>query len=233
MLVYWLDIVGTAVFAISGVLLAGKLRMDPFGVLVLGVVTAVGGGTIRDMALDHGPVFWVKDPTDLVVAMVTSMLTIVLVRQPRRLPKWMLPVLDAVGLAVFVGIGVNKAFNAEAGPLIAVCMGVITGVGGGIIRDVLAREIPMILRTEIYATACIIGGIVHATAYYTFSNEVQRVSHLVHALVVLLHVDFFGLQHTGLDALFAEELDECLVLGQALVTAVQSEEAFFLVFLIV
>ena len=109
MLVYWLDIIGTAVFAISGVLLAGKLRMDPFGVLVLGVVTAVGGGTIRDMALANGPVFWVKDPTDLVVAMVTSMLTILLVRQPRRLPKWVLPVLDAVGLAVFVGIGVNKA----------------------------------------------------------------------------------------------------------------------------
>ncbi|MBF3320969.1 TRIC cation channel family protein, partial [Leptospira borgpetersenii serovar Hardjo-bovis] len=96
MLVYCLDIIGTAVFAISGVLLAGKLRMDPFGVLVLGVVTAVGGGTIRDMALDHGPVFWVKDPTDLVVAMVTCLLTIALVRQPRRLPKWILPVLDAV-----------------------------------------------------------------------------------------------------------------------------------------
>ncbi|STV62369.1 inner membrane protein [Klebsiella pneumoniae subsp. pneumoniae] len=152
MLVYWLDIIGTAVFAISGVLLAGKLRMDPFGVLVLGVVTAVGGGTIRDMALANGPVFWVKDPTDLVVAMVTSMLTILLVRQPRRLPKWILPVLDAVGLAVFVGIGVNKAFLAGSGPLVAVCMGVVTGVGGGIIRDVLAREIPMILRTEIYAT---------------------------------------------------------------------------------
>ena len=68
MLVYWLDIIGTAVFAISGVLLAGKLRMDPFGVLVLGVVTAVGGGTIRDMALANGPVFWVQDPTVLVVA---------------------------------------------------------------------------------------------------------------------------------------------------------------------
>ena len=160
--------------------------MDPFGVLVLGVVTAVGGGTIRDMALDHGPVFWVKDPTDLVVAMVTSMLTIVLVRQPRRLPKWMLPVLDAVGLAVFVGIGVNKAFNAEAGPLIAVCMGVITGVGGGIIRDVLAREIPMILRTEIYATACIIGGIVHATAYYTFSVPLETASMMV--MVVTLFI---------------------------------------------
>ncbi|EFD6033546.1 TRIC cation channel family protein [Escherichia coli] len=173
MLVYWLDIVGTAVFAISGVLLAGKLRMDPFGVLVLGVVTAVGGGTIRDMALDHGPVFWVKDPTDLVVAMVTSMLTIVL---------------DAVGLAVFVGIGVNKAFNAEAGPLIAVCMGVITGVGGGIIRDVLAREIPMILRTEIYATACIIGGIVHATAYYTFSVPLETASMMGMVVTLLIRL---------------------------------------------
>lgn len=188
MLVYWLDIVGTAVFAIYGVLLAGKLRMDPFGVLVLGVVTAVGDGTIRDMALDHGPVFWVKDPTDLVVAMVTSMLTIVLVRQPRRLPKWMLPVLDAVGLAVFVGISVNKAFNAEAGPLIAVCMGVITGVGGGIIRDVLVREIPMILRTEIYATACIIGSIVHATAYYTFSVPLETASMMGMVVTLLIRL---------------------------------------------
>ena len=174
MLVYWLDILGTAVFAISGVLLAGKLRMDPFGVLVLGVVTALGGGTIRDMALANGPVFWVKDPTDLVVAMVTCLVTILLVHQPRRTPKWVLPVLDAIGLAVFVGIGVNKAFAAEANPLVAICMGVITGVGGGIIRDVLAREIPMILRTEIYATACIIGGIVHATAFYTFDMPLQQ-----------------------------------------------------------
>ncbi|HBY1470537.1 TPA: hypothetical protein MIQ32_09480, partial [Klebsiella quasipneumoniae] len=101
-------------------------------------------------------------------------LTILLVRQPRRLPKWILPVLDAVGLAVFVGIGVNKAFLAGSGPLVAVCMGVVTGVGGGIIRDVLAREIPMILRTEIYATACIVGGIVHATAHDTFHLPLEN-----------------------------------------------------------
>ena len=119
---------------------------------------------------------------------MASMLTIVLVRQPRRLPKWMLPVLDAVGLAVFVGIGVNKAFNAEAGPLIAVCMGVITGVGGGIIRDVLAREIPMILRTEIYATACIIGGIVHATAYYTFSVPLETASMMGMVVTLLIRL---------------------------------------------
>lgn len=188
MLVYWLDIIGTAVFAISGVLLAGKLRMDPFGVLVLGVVTAIGGGTIRDMALNHGPVFWVKDPTDLVVAMVTCLLTIVLVRQPRRLPKWVLPVLDAVGLAVFVGIGVNRAFYAETGPLVAICMGVVTGVGGGIIRDVLAREIPMILRTEIYATACIAGGIVHATAYFMFGVDLETASMCGMAITLIIRL---------------------------------------------
>ncbi len=75
---------------------------------------------------------------------------------------------------VFVGIGVNKAFIAHTGPLVAICMGVVTGVGGGIIRDVLAREVPMILRTEIYATACIVGGIVHATAHYTFQLSLEN-----------------------------------------------------------
>ena len=178
MLVYWLDILGTAVFAISGVLLAGKLRMDPFGVLVLGVVTAVGGGTIRDMALANGPVFWVKDPTDLVVAMVTCLLTIVLVRQPRRLPKWILPVLDAVGLAVFVGIGVNKAFIAGTGPLVAICMGVLTGVGGGIIPRHTGARSPDDpangnLRDGLYHR-----GIVHATAYYTFAVPLENAAML-------------------------------------------------------
>ena len=183
-----LDILGTAVFAISGVLLAGKLRMDPFGVLVLGVMTAIGGGTIRDMALNNGPVFWVRDPTDLVVAMVTCFVTIMVVRQPRHLPAWILPVLDAIGLAVFVGIGVNKAFAGGTGPLVAVCMGVITGVGGGILRDVLAREIPMILRTEIYATACIAGGIVHTTAFHTFQVGAQHASIMGMAVTLIIRL---------------------------------------------
>ncbi|AHG21228.1 hypothetical protein Z042_17685 [Chania multitudinisentens RB-25] len=188
MLVFWLDILGTAVFAISGVLLAGKLRMDPFGVLVLGVVTAVGGGTIRDMALANGPVFWVEDPTALVVAMVTCVLTLLLVRQPRRLPKWILPVLDAVGLAVFVGIGVNKALAVDTSPLVAICMGVMTGVGGGIIRDVLAREIPMILRTEVYATACIVGGSVHTIAFCYFGMPLQHAMMLGMAITLSIRL---------------------------------------------
>ncbi|AQP35424.1 TRIC cation channel family protein [Vibrio anguillarum] len=164
MLLYLIDLFGTAIFAISGVLLAGRLKMDPFGVVVLASVTAIGGGTIRDMALGATPVFWIKDTTYLWVIFITCLLTMLLVRRPKRVAWWILPVCDAIGLAVFVGIGVEKAMNHQDSAMVAVIMGVITGCGGGIIRDVLAREIPMVLRSEVYATACIIGGLFHTTA---------------------------------------------------------------------
>ena len=161
MLIYMLDLFGTAIFAASGVLLAGRLRMDPFGVVVLASVTAIGGGTIRDMVLGATPVFWITNPMYLWVILITCLFTMILVRQPKRLPWYFLPVSDAIGLAVFVAIGVEKALRFGAYPQIAVVMGVLTGCGGGIIRDVLAREVPMVLRTEVYATACIAGGVVH------------------------------------------------------------------------
>ncbi|GAL21472.1 putative inner membrane protein [Vibrio maritimus] len=163
-MLYLVDLFGTAVFAISGVILAGRLRMDPFGVMVLGSVTAIGGGTIRDMALGATPVFWITDTTYIWVIIVTCIATMMLVRHPRRLPWYVLPVSDAIGLAVFVGIGVEKALIFQDSYLIAVIMGVLTGCGGGIIRDVLAREVPMVLRREVYATACIIGGTFHVGA---------------------------------------------------------------------
>ncbi|WP_300179036.1 TRIC cation channel family protein [uncultured Aliivibrio sp.] len=164
MLIYTIDMFGTAIFAISGVLLAGRLKMDPFGVTVLASVTAIGGGTIRDMALGATPVFWITDTNYLLVIFVTCILTMLIIRKPKRLPWYVLPVSDAIGLAVFVGIGVEKALKYNADPMVAVIMGVITGCGGGIIRDVLAREVPMVLRSEVYATACILGGIAHTSA---------------------------------------------------------------------
>ncbi|MGF1910541.1 TRIC cation channel family protein [Vibrio kasasachensis] len=163
LLIYLVDLFGTAIFAISGVLLAGRLKMDPFGVIVLGSVTAIGGGTIRDMALGATPVFWITDTNYLWVIFITCVLTMLIVRRPKRLAWWILPVCDAVGLAVFVGIGVEKAMMFQDSALIAIIMGVITGCGGGIIRDVLAREVPMVLRSEVYATACIAGGVFHTT----------------------------------------------------------------------
>ncbi|HAV1518473.1 TPA: trimeric intracellular cation channel family protein [Vibrio parahaemolyticus] len=132
MLLYMIDLFGTAIFAVSGVLLAGRLKMDPFGVIVLGSVTAIGGGTIRDMALGATPVFWITDTTYLWVIFITCLLTMILVRRPKRLAWWVLPVCDAIGLAVFVGIGVEKALAYNASGMVAVIMGVITGCGGGI-----------------------------------------------------------------------------------------------------
>ncbi|ELI5414040.1 TRIC cation channel family protein [Vibrio parahaemolyticus] len=187
MLLYMIDLFGTAIFAVSGVLLAGRLKMDPFGVIVLGSVTAIGGGTIRDMALGATPVFWITDTTYLWVIFITCLLTMILVRRPKRLAWWVLPVCDAIGLAVFVGIGVEKALAYNASGMVAVIMGVITGCGGGIIRDVLAREVPMVLRSEVYATACIIGGIFHTMAVRMgYDHSTALLAGVISTLVIRL-----------------------------------------------
>ncbi len=187
MLLYFIDLFGTAVFAISGVLLAGRLKMDPFGVVVLASVTAIGGGTMRDVTLGATPVFWITDTTYLWVILITCLLTMVFVRRPKRLPWWILPVCDAIGLSVFVGIGVEKALMYQDSYLIAILMGVLTGCGGGIIRDVLAREIPMVLRSEVYATACIAGGIFHTTALYlNYDHPTAILAGLVSTLIIRL-----------------------------------------------
>ncbi|NIP24484.1 MAG: trimeric intracellular cation channel family protein [Phycisphaerae bacterium] len=158
-LLHILDIFGVAVFAISGALAAGKKRMDLFGVVVLAAVTALGGGTLRDMILDSGPVFWVTDPTYLIVAVGAAVATFVTVRL-FKLPNMLLAIADALGLAVFTVLGTEKALALDMPVTIAVVMGVMSGVVGGMIRDVLSGEIPLILRKEIYATASLCGAIV-------------------------------------------------------------------------
>ncbi|MGL5393595.1 MAG: trimeric intracellular cation channel family protein [Shewanella sp.] len=157
--IYIFDLCGTAVFALSGALAAGRHRMDPFGVIVLASVTAIGGGSIRDALIGATPVFWIQDPNYILVILATVLACLLMVRRPRKVPQYLLPVADALGLALFTVIGAEKALSLGLGGMIAVVMGLITGVGGGIIRDLLCRQIPMVLRTEIYATASIIGGI--------------------------------------------------------------------------
>ncbi len=161
LLVYYFDLFGTAVFAFSGVLVAGRLPMDAISVIGLASDTALGGGTIRDLLIGASPIFWIKDPTYLWVILGTSAFGMWLARVPSRLPWYALPVADAFGLALFVVIGTKKALLFGTSDMVAVVMGVITGVAGGLIRDVLAREVPMVLQKEIYATACILGGIVY------------------------------------------------------------------------
>jgi uncharacterized membrane protein YeiH len=151
-----IDFAGVAVFAISGALAAGRKSLDLLGVVVIAIVTSVGGGTLRDLLLDR-TVFWIANPGFLVTIIAAAAFTIVYVRF-RRPPDQALQIADALGLAFFAISGAQIAEASGTGGLIAVVMGTITGVFGGVLRDVLCAEIPMILRKgNIYATAAIAG----------------------------------------------------------------------------
>lgn len=151
-----LDLVGVGVFAISGALAAGRKSLDLLGVVVIAIVTAIGGGTLRDLLLDRR-VFWIADPAYLVVIVPAALLTVVLVRF-RRPPESALQLADAAGLALFTISGAQIAEQSQLAGIIVVVMGTITGVFGGVLRDVLCGEIPTILRKgNIYATAAIAG----------------------------------------------------------------------------
>jgi uncharacterized membrane protein YeiH len=159
MALYVLDLFGVAVFAVSGALTAGRKSMDLFGVVVIAVITAVGGGKVRDLLLDRRPIFWIEDPTYLLVCVLAAGATLAHARFLRP-PRGSLLVADAFGLAVFTFIGALAAHEAGVPTPIVVLMGTVTGVAGGIMRDVLCREVPLILRREIYATASIAGATV-------------------------------------------------------------------------
>jgi uncharacterized membrane protein YeiH len=155
-LLYYLDLAGVAVFAVSGVLAARDRDLDLLGVIVVAAITAIGGGTLRDLLLDRHPIFWITDTWYLVVIIASAMLTIAYVRiwPP---PGITLLVADALGLALFALSGAQLAEAARCPPLIVVLMGTMTGVTGGILRDVITAKVPLILRREIYATAAIVG----------------------------------------------------------------------------
>jgi uncharacterized membrane protein YeiH len=159
MALYLLDLFGVAVFAVSGALTAGRKSMDLFGVIVVAVITATGGGTVRDLLLDERPIFWIEDPVYLLVRLAATAATILYGRFLTP-PRISLLVADAFGLAVFTFIGGQTAYEAGVPYLIVVVMGAITGSAGGIIRDVLCAEVPLILRREIYATASVAGAVV-------------------------------------------------------------------------
>ncbi len=153
---YVLDLLGVAVFAVSGVLAAGRKSLDLFGVLVIATLTAIGGGTVRDLLLDRHPIFWIAQPIYLVVIAIAAALTMLYVRL-RRPPGDALLYADALGLALFTIAGAQIAEGASLAPIIIVLMATITGVAGGVLRDVLCAEIPLILRRDVYATAAIAG----------------------------------------------------------------------------
>jgi uncharacterized membrane protein YeiH len=158
---YYLEHFGVMIAALTGVLAARGKQVDLFGVIVLALVTAFGGGTIRDLALGDVPVFWVKDSRFFLNAGITAVVVFYLVRF-HELRATVLLVADAFALALFTMLGTRKGLAFAAAPPIAVAMGVITGVAGGILRDLLIGEIPLVFRPEIYlyATAAFFGATV-------------------------------------------------------------------------
>ncbi len=157
MIVQFIDYAGVAVFAVSGALAAGRKSLDLLGVVVIALVTAIGGGTVRDLLLNRHPVFWIAEPLYVEIIVVAALLTVPYVRL-RPPPFSALQLADAFGLAFFAISGAQVAESTGVSSVVVIMMGTITGVVGGVIRDVLCNEIPMILRKgNIYATAAIVG----------------------------------------------------------------------------
>lgn len=155
-----IDILGTMAFAISGVLVAMEKKLDVFGVFIIAFVTAVGGGTLRDVLIGNTPVAWMQQPIYIYVILGTVVFAILFSNQLKYLRKTLF-LFDTIGIGLFTMVGIEKGLSAELLPIMCIALGTITACFGGVIRDILCNEIPVIFRKEIYATACILGGLVY------------------------------------------------------------------------
>ncbi len=154
-----LDYIGTFAFAISGIRLAAIKKFDWFGAFVVGLVTAIGGGTIRDMLLNTTP-FWMSQVSYFVCTAAALVFVIILGRHVIRF-KHTFFVFDTIGLGLFVVVGINKTVEFGFPMWVAILMGTLTGSAGGVMRDILINEVPLIFHKEIYAMACVLGGVIY------------------------------------------------------------------------
>ena len=166
-----LSFVALAAQAMTAALAAGRRSMDWVGVCLLGCITALGGGTIRDLLLGHYPLAWVENPSYLEVTVVAAFITILLARLVYRLYLTFL-VLDAIGLVVFTMTGCDVAWQMGASLPIVIVSGMITGCAGGVLRDILCNDVPLLFRSELYASVSVVTGLFYATAFgLTLNNE--------------------------------------------------------------
>ncbi len=170
-----IEFVGTIAFAISGVRLAAAKEFDWFGALVVGFVTAIGGGTVRDLLLDVTP-FWMLNPIYLICSVIGLIIVIIFSKKLVRLDTPFF-IFDTIGLALFVVVGIEKSIHLNFPFWVAIAMGTITGIVGGIIRDIFIHEIPLVFRKEIYALACVFGGIVYWICFHlNFSDIICEIT---------------------------------------------------------
>lgn len=184
----WLEHFGVGVSAISGVLAARGKRVDLFGVLVLALVTAFGGGTVRDVLVGDLPVVWIREPAFLLNATAVAVVTF-FVRRVRELPRSVLLVADAFALALFTIVGTRKGMAMNFAPPVAVLLGLVTGVAGGILRDVLTGEVPLVFQPQIYlyATAALTGATAFVLLLHWCPNQ-SAVTVVCTALILALRL---------------------------------------------
>ena len=193
----FVDYAGTFAFAISGIRLASAKRFDWFGAYVVGLVTAIGGGTTRDILLDVTP-FWMQQPSYLIITGIALLCVIAFGRQLIRLNNTFF-IFDAIGLGLFVVVGIERSFQAGFPFWVSIIMGMITGSVGGIMRDILINEVPLIFRKDIYALACVLGGIVfYVCSEFGIPSEITQV--LSATSVILMRIIAVRF-HLGLPAL--------------------------------
>lgn len=187
-----LDIIGTIAFAISGVSVAMSKKMDAFGVLIIAFVTAVGGGTLRDVLIGMTPVTWMTTMTYVYVIFTTTVFAVAFQQKIEYLRTSLL-FFDSIGIGLYTVVGIEKGLLVGLHPIICISLGTMTACFGGVIRDILCNEIPVIFRRkEIYATACILGGIVYFVLrqFPISDNVIFMSSGAVVILVRLLAVRF-------------------------------------------
>lgn len=181
--IYIIEVLGTLAFGISGIRLAATKHFDWFGAYTVGLVTAIGGGTLRDVLLDI-PVFWMQNWLYLAVTGL-AFLIVVLFRQVLTSGSKSLFIFDSIGLALFVVIGIQKTIFAGYPMWVAIVMGIITGSFGGVVRDILINVEPLFFRKDIYATACMAGGIIYWAIMLLGGNPILQQSACAMAIIAL------------------------------------------------
>ena len=183
---YIIDILGTFSFAVSGAFLAMEKKLDPFGVLVLSFVTAIGGGTLRDMMIGNLPVSWLTNSTATIVIFASAVVTMFFGRYLKHLTTTLF-LFDALGLGLFTVVGIKLGIAKDFSAGVCITLGTITACFGGVVRDVLLNNIPLLFRKEIYAMACILGGILYFLLRY-FKMDADVVTIICILVIFLIRV---------------------------------------------
>lgn len=193
-IVYAIDILGTFAFAISGALVAKNQDFDVFGVIIIAFVTAVGGGMIRDVLINAHPINWIGDLNYIWTILSAVVVTYVFRSKVAPLSKTMF-LFDTVGISVFTLLGLQKGLNYNLHPFVALIMGMVSAVFGGVTRDVLTRKVPLIFKKEIYASACLSGGIIYLVlGYFKIPANIQFVSSALVIIIIRLIVVRYKLE---------------------------------------